>query len=77
MVVGLVVRPVAISGGHIALGALGDRILDVFALVCAFHMNTCTHRHQNGGAYMRKHVRKHVPARGSIFFVNYVRIKYA
>ena len=33
MVVGLVVRPVAIGGGHIALGALGDRILDVLALV--------------------------------------------
>lgn len=33
MVVGLVVRPVAIGGGHIALEALGDRILDVLALV--------------------------------------------
>jgi len=29
----LVVRPVAIGGGHIALEALDDRILDVLALV--------------------------------------------
>jgi len=34
MVVGPVVRPVAIGGGHIALEALDDRILDVLALVC-------------------------------------------
>lgn len=32
MAVGLAVRPVAIGGGHIALRALADRILNVLAL---------------------------------------------
>lgn len=62
MVVGLVVRPVAIGGGHIALGALGDRILDVLALVRVPYeylhaqIRTVVHTRGNMCTFLRKEV---------------------